>query len=829
MNGFHRGDGHTALDSWPAAVYRPGMIDSSLRDLRHAARGLLARPTHAAVVVATLALVIGAASAVLSVVNATMVRPLPYPHGDRLVQLFLMPPGWRTWSDRNPLSASVLHRVRGQLGQAEMVEGLWSRERALGGDLEPESVTAGAVTPGLFALFGGSPALGRTFTDAEDAANAKVVVLGHALWQRRFGGDRAIVGRTVLIDREPHEVIGVMAPAFATAFSPTELWTPLNANVVPLTFISTFVQTFARLQPGATPAQLEAEFAATMETVIAEAPTSWTGWAVRVAGVRDAQFRLIRPSVLALTGAMLVLLLLACANLANLTLAQVATRRPEMAVRAALGSGRGGLVRLQVAETLLLAMAGGLAGMLVGRWTLPAVLALDPALARTFGAVDLDWRVQATTAVLTLMVALAAGVVPLLRELGGDLARAVADGSRRTAGSRRTQRTRNWLVGAECALAVVLLACGALLLSGFNRASQLDPGFDPRSVLAAQLRLSATAYPTEAARAALIGRVLEQVRAVPGVEAAGATMNRFVPGFFFVTPMHVDGQPTPDGQAHTVQFRRASPGYFATMRIPLVRGRDFADGDGVDQPCVVIVSQLLVDRHWPDVDPIGRRIRRGTNPRPCTVVGVVGDVSDVGFGQPPAPTVYVSYTQNNVAVNPVSLVARTRGEPLAFAPAIRAAVFAADPAQPIDSVTTVDRFLGDSLGPQRFRTTLLLVLGAIGLALAALGIYGVTARSVEERSRELGVRQALGATPATLLRFVVGQALAVVALGIAVGGALAALASGLLQRALPNMDQAQGWWALPAVALLAVIAAVAAAVPARRALAVSPTEAIRAD
>lgn len=805
------------------------MVDSSLRDLRHAARGLLARPTHAAVTVATLALVIGAASAVLSVVNATMVRPLPYPHSDRLVQLFLMPPGWKAWSDRNPLSASVLHRVRGRLAVAEMVEGLWSRERALGGDLEPETVTAGAVTPGLFALFGGGPLVGRTFSESEDAANAKVVVLGHALWQRHFGADPGVVGRAVLIDREPHEVIGVMPASFLTAFSPTEMWTPLNAHVVPLTFISTFVQTFGRLRPGATSAQLEAEFDAAMRAVIAEAPTSWTGWATRVAGVRDAQFRLIRPSVVALAGAMLVLVLLAAANLAVLTLAHVAERRPEMAVRAALGSGRAGLVRLQVAETLLLAGAGGLAGLLLGRWTLPALLALDPALARTFGDVALDWCVQVATAALTLAVSLAAGVLPLRRELRSDLARSIADGSRRTAGSRRTQRTRAWLVGAECALAVVLLASGALLLSGFDRASRLAPDFEPRSVLAAQLRLSATAYPTETARAALIGRVLEQVRAVPGVEAAGATMNRFVPGFFFVTPMHVEGQPTPDGQAHTVQFRRASPGYFATMRIPLLHGRDFADSDGVDQPCVVIVSRQLADRHWPGVDPVGRRIRRGTNPRPCTVVGVVGDVSDVGFGQPPAPTVYVSYTQNNVAVNPVSLVVRTRGEPTAFTAAIRAAVFAADPAQPIDSVTTMEQFLGDSLGPQRFRTTLLLALGAIGLALAALGIYGVTARSVEERGRELGVRQALGATPAALLRLIVGQALSVVTLGIAAGGVLAALASGLLQKVLPDMEQVQGWWALPAVAMLAVVAAVAAVLPARRALAVSPTDAIRAD
>ena len=319
------------------------------------------------------------------------------------------------------------------------------------------------------------------------------------------------------------------------------------------------------------------------------------------------------------------------------------------------------------------------------------------------------------------------------------------------------------------------------------------------------------------------------MRAVPGVENAGATLNRFVPGFFMVTAVHIEGQPTPDGQAHITQFRRSSPGYFDTMRIPLLSGRDFAASDGIEQPAVAVVSKLFADQHWPGADPLGRRIQRGTNPRWLTVVGVVGDVSDVGFSQPPAPTVYVSFDQNNVAVTPVSLVVRTKGDPLALVPAVRAAVFAADPAQPIDSVTTLEQFLGDSLGPQRFRSMLLLVLGGIGLTLAGLGVYGVTARSVEERTRELGVRQALGASPAALLRLMVGQAMRVVAIGLATGGALAAAAAGVLLKTLPNLDRAESWWAVPAVTLLAAVAAVAAVVPARRALTVPPTMAFRAD
>jgi putative ABC transport system permease protein len=805
------------------------MMDTILRDVRQSLRGLAARPTYAIITVTTLAVVIGAATAVVAVVNATIVRPLPFPHADRLVQLFLMPPGQSEWTSRNPLSMGVFLRFRQNLTLVESVEGLWSRERALGGVEEPETVIAGAVSPGLFVLFGEPPLLGRTFSEAEDQANAKVAVLSHALWQRRFGGSASIVQTTVLIDREPYEVIGVMPPSFATAFTPTELWTPLNATEAALAQGSTFVQTFALLRPGVTVDQLRAEVTAAMQAVTAEIPKVMSGWSAIAHGLRDAQFRLQRPSVLALLGGVIALVLIACANLVNLTLAQIMSRRPEMAVRAALGSGRAALLRLQLIETLLLAAIGGATGLLIGTWILPVLLALDPSLARTFGEVDIDWRVQLLMAAIALSVSVVSGVAPLLHELRSDLARAIADGSRRTVGSRRDRKVRSLLVAMECALAVVLLACSALLLSAFERSSRTNPGFDPESVLAAQLRLSATAYPTEAARAVLINRVLERIRSVPGVASAGATLNRFVPGFFFVTPVHIEGNPTPDGQAHTVQFRRASPGYFATMRIPILLGRDFASSDGVEQPWVAIVSKRFADQHWPGEDPIGRRVRRGTNPRVLTVVGVVGDVSDVGFSQPFAPTLYISFDQNNVAITPVSLVVRTLGDPLASTSALRAAVLSVDPAQPIDSVTTVEQFLADSLGPQRFRATLLLLLGGIGLALAALGIYGITSRAVEERTPELGVRLALGASPIAVARMVVWQVMRVVFAGLGAGAVLAVGAAGIMAKALPNLEDAQSWVSLIALAILALVAALAAVVPARRAVSLAPTVALRSQ
>ena len=809
-------------------LLRSAMADNFWRDLRHAVRRLLSHRVHAFITIATFAIVIGAATAVLAVVNATLVRPLPFPDGDRLVQLFLMPPGQTAWTSRNPLSMGVFLRFRQNLTLVESVEGLWSRERALGGDLEPETVIAGAVSPGLFDLFGGAALIGRTFSEAEDQANAKVAVLSHALWQRRFGGDPSILGTTILIDREPHEVIGIMPESFATAFTPTEMWTPLNATEAALSQGSTFVQTFARLEAGASVDQLRAELAPAMQAVAAEIPQVMSGWSAITTDLRDAQFRLQRPSVLALFGGVIALVLIACANLANLALAQIVSQRPEIAMRAALGGGRATLIRLQLMAAVVPAAIGGALGLLIGQWLLPMLLTLDPSLARTFGEVTIDWRVQVVVGAIALTVSLVSGVAPLLRELGGDPARGIADSSRRTAGSRRDHRVRTMLVATECALAVVLLACSALLLSAFERSSRINPGFDPHSVLTAQLRLSATAYPTEVARAALINRVLERIRAIPGVESAGATLNRFVPGFFFVTPIHIEGKPTPDGQAHTVQFRRASPGYFNTMRIPLLRGRDFAVTDGVDQPWVAIVSRRFADQHWPGEDPIGRRIRRGINPRVLTVIGVVGDVSDVGLLQAAEPTVYITFDQNNVAITPVSLVVRTTGEPLALTMALRAAVLSADPQQPIDTVRTMEQFLSDSLGPQRFRATLLLLLGGIGLALAALGIYGITSRAVEERTSELAVRLALGASPMGVASMVVWQIMRVVLAGFAVGILLALGAASLMVDALPNLEEAERWVSVVPLLALTPIAAIAAILPARRAVSLPPTVALRA-
>lgn len=803
------------------------MVDGLQRDVRHAVRVLLSRKTYASVSIVTLALVVGAATAVIAVINATMIRPLPFPHGDRLVQLFMMPPGAKTYDDRNPFNNRAFLRFRHSITQLEQLEGFWARERSLGGSSEPESATTAAVSAGALELFGGTPVLGRMFTEDEATSDARVAVLSQGLWQRRFGSDPQVIGKTLQIDREPFEIIGVMPATFRPGYVDSELWTPLSITEANLGGIATFIQTFARLRPGVTVSQLHPELEQAMERVAAESPSTHAGWTPLVTTLRDSQFGRQRPALLVLLAAVIMLAIIACANLSNLTLAHVIARRSDFALRAAVGGRAADIIRLQVIESLLLAAAGVVSGVLLGRWTLPALIALDPTTARTLQDVRVDMRLQAAIAAFATTMAIVSALLPLWRVLRGNNLMIISGGGRRAVGSRSDQRVRHILVGLQTAMAVVLLICGALLLSGFTRASRIDPGFDPRHILGAQMRISAVAYPNERARAALIANVIDRIRAIPGVVDAGATLNPFIPNFFFQTTVQIDGKPTPDGQPHTVQFRRATPRYFKTLGIRLRRGRWFSDADSTDQPNVVIISQSFADRFWPGEDAIGQTLKRGT--RAVTVVGIVDDVRDVSINKPPGPTIYVAYSQNNVALTPVSLVVRTSGDPIAFTSAARSAVLSVDPLQPIDHVTTVEQFLADSLGPQKFRSALLLVLALIGAAIAAVGIYGVTSRAVHERTQELGVRLALGATQASVVSTVVWQTLRSVVAGLIAGVALASIAALALLRALPDLSGRDAWLAAPSVIVLAATAILAAAIPASHAASLDPVIALRSD
>ena len=809
-------------------------MDTLRVDILHVARSLARRPAYAGACIGTLALVIGANAAIFAVVNATLLRPVPFAAGERTLAIYLNPPGTTEIRHRNPLHPIDLVRFRERSRTITRFESWTPREKALTGGEEPEVVKGALVTHGLFEMMGVFPRIGRGFSADEDRPQSGVAIITHGLWQRRFGGSHDVVGSRVILDGEPHVVVGIMPEDFPPPFLDAEVFTPFgitNGFVSdPANNTSTYVVTFGELRAGATVAQAGAEIDAMTRGMAPEFPRTHAGWTGGAWPVREYLYGEVRLAVIVLMCATAVVLLIACANIANLTLAQVLARRSELALRLALGAARRDLVRLQIIESLLVTAPGAAIGLLLARAAVPALLALSPDSRNTLGEVAIDWRVQAFTVGVALLAAILAGFLPAHRVLRGDAIGTIGEGSRRTAGSRSDQRLRRVLLVAQTTLCLALLVAGGVLLRSFEHLARVSPGFDPDRVLTAQLRLPASAYGNAERRAQTVQRILESIRAVPGVVAASTTQNLFQPGFAFQTMFDVEHKPTGTGQPHTSHFRRISPDYFAVMRIRVLSGRTFTEADTADQPPAVVVSRQLAERHWPGEDPIGRRIRRGgAQGRWATVVGVVDDVSDVGLQQASEGTLYTAYAQNNAVTAPIGLVIRTEGDPLNLVAAVRAAVFAVDPELPIHRIGTLASFLTDSLKPQRFRATVLTLLAALGLVLAAVGIYGVTARGVVERTREFGVRVALGSQPREVVGLVVKQALQSVGIGTVAGVAAGAWLSTLLGRVLTNVAEPDVMTGIAAAAVLVGTATLSAAIPALRVLRLDPVEALRAE
>jgi predicted permease len=792
-------------------------------------RTLAARPWLTAGRLVTVTLIVTAASAVFTVANATLLRPLPFPHPDRLLRVFLQPPGTVDFADANPLDPFEFARLRGRTQLLDRIEGIWAADRAVVFDAEPDSLPAGRVSAGFFELLGARLILGRAFTDAESVAGARVVILSEGLWMRRLGGDRSAMGRALTVDREPHTIVGVVAGDFDPAFTDTELWTPLTIAPGAPPMLLKSVQTIGRLRDGASVEQAHTELARLLEAVRAEAPALLNGWTIGLRDLRDAQFGSRRPAILMLLTAVAALALIAIGNLANLTLTDVMFRHGDFALRAALGGSRRQIAAPEITQALALALIGGVAGLTAAAWLVPALLALDPSSTLASERLATDWRVGAAGLGVALVVMVAAIVVPVVRVAGPTIASDLAGSGRRTGGPS-TQRIRIALVTVQTALAIVLLSTGGLLTMALHRASAVDPGFDPANVMAAQLRLSERVFPTNQVRATFVEQVLDRLAATPGVTSAAITLNPFRVGNSFQTLIHVEDRPSPDGQPYTVQFRRISAGYFDAMRIPLLQGRAFEKRDTLDSPPVVVVSRSLARRFWADSDPIGRRIKRGSSARVwSTVVGMVGDVRDGGLDQPLKDTVYASYFQGSNAAAPVALVVRTASAPGGLVPALRGAVWAVDPKQPLGQITTLDAFLDASLGPNRFRALLLGLCGALGLLLATVGTYGIAARSVIERRKEVGIRLALGGRRAAICWTILRGPLRAVITGAAAGIVASGFAQAVVQAALPDVSVA-GWrFAVVAAGLLITTGVCAAALAARRAGSVDPLRAMQGE
>jgi len=800
------------------------MLERFVFDLRHAVRGLRRRPAYTIAGVGTLALVIGANAALFAAINATLFRPIGLTSGERTVTIYTMPPGLTDPKYRNPLHAIDLVRFRERSRTLTHISGFSPQDRVLGAGDDPLVARTAAVSAELLRLAAEPAALGRTFDEAEETRKERLIVLGHAFWRRQFGADPAAIGRVVTLDGEPYTIVGVMARSFPPQFLDADLWTPLGITTsAPLDDSRTYIVPVAELANGATLAEGDAEIRRIVSDLARELPRSHQGFSGGVVGFREWQYGNFKTPLSILLLAVTALMLIAASNIASLTLASVTARQGEIALRRAMGATRAAIARLVILEIAMVNIAGAGCAIILGSWMLPALLRIAPATTSVLGKVTMDWHVAAYAVGCAALASVAAGVVPAVYAAESSVA-STASSTRATAGRDR-QRWRTGLLAVQIALSVALLVCGGLLVQALIRTSATAPGFDPTRVLTAQLRLPPSRYVNAPDRVAVLARILDDAARIPGVIDAASTQNQFKPGFTYQTTMEIENRPTPSGAPHTVAWRRVSPGYFRAMRIRELEGRTFERRDALESTPVVVVSRSFARRYWDTLDPIGQRIRRGT--KWWTVVGVVDDVSDVDLLQPPEPTLYAAWAQTSNTNFPIGLVVRTVGNPLDIAPALRAIVATTDPTLALDRIQPLETFLADSLAPQRFRATLMLGLASVGLVLGAIGVAGVTARSIAERMPEFGIRLALGGRGASLWGSAVVEQLRVVAIGAAAGVALAAVAGRMLGAVLPEIDAFDPAIVAMALGGLGTAVVLAAALPAARILRVDPVRVLR--
>ncbi len=804
-------------------------MDTFLHDVRYGARTLWRSPGFTAVAVLALALGIGANSAIFSFVNATLIRNLPFSDPDRLVVL------WEVSSNGEVNEASALDYLDWR-AQAESVEDMaaWvSWGRTLTGGSEPEQIDVVRASPSLFSVLGVEPRLGRAFTADEDVEGRNtVVILSHWFWQRRFGGDPAIVGRTVTLDGATHTVIGVMPASFRF---PDE---DAIAMWMPLTYLSherrfrrvRMFNVIGRLASGTSIDEARAELQTISARLADQHPESNTGWSAELAPARAI---LIGPNplLLILLGAVGFVLLIACANVASLLLARAADRSKEIAIRTALGAGRIRLVRQMLAESVLLALLGAAVGLVLAVWSIDMISALDPGHFPRWNAFDMDVNVLVFTGAICVLTALLAGLVPALQASSPDLSQSLKEGSGRATSGSRSLRVRSVIVVMEVALSLVLLVGAGLLINTFYQLNRVRPGFNPQNLLVAWLDLPETRYPDDEEIVRFFEDVLLEVRAISGVQSAAfvTTLPMSPVGSDYDLEVSIEGVPGPETGAQNGDFRVVSDDYFRTLGVPLLMGRSFDSRDEPEAIPVVIVNETFVRRFLSDVDPVGKVVILGDDGDwRVQIVGVVGDVKHRGLDAAPRPEMFVPQTQI-YAHNGMNLVVRTQGDPLSYVDAVKRRVYAIDADQPVAEIATMGQLLDDSVARKRFNMLLLGSLAAIGLILASTGIYSVIAYSVARRTQEIGIRMAIGARANDVLALMVFQGMRLAAIGLVVGLAGAFVLTRLLNSLLFGVTATDPATFALVSALLMIVALGASYVPARRATRVDPITALRSE
>lgn len=793
------------------------------QDLRYGIRMLVKNPGFTLVATLTLALGIGANSAIFSVVDAVLLRPLKFKAPEQLVRIWetlpqggtgtASPPNLKDWREQNDVLAGIAAFSTPNFN-------LQSQD-------SPERVPGAAVTPEFFDVMGAPPQIGRGFRAGEDQlGNHRVVVLSHELWRRNFGADPQIVGRSIPVNGESFTVVGVMAPGFRYPSRLTELWTPLALTPARMASRgSHFLNVIARLKPGVTLEQAQQQMSLIARRIEQQYPDNQTGRGILVGLLQEVTVRNVRPALLTLLCAVGFVLLIACVNVANLLLARATGRRREIGIRLALGAGRWRLARQFLTESLLLAALGGALGLLLAKWGVSLLVAMAEQILPRASEVGLDARVVGFTMLLSLLTGVVFGLAPALQSSKVDVQTTLKEGG--SAGeSRQSHWLRSLLVVAEVAAAFVLLIGAGLMVKSFLNLQRVDAGLRPENALTMGLTLPDSKYPTPQSRAPFFQRLLERVSTLPGVESAGVINLLPMQNWGWNSEFQIEGrQPFPPGKAPVVENRTVTPDYFRAMGIPLVAGRFLTEQDSEKSERVTLVNQTFAQRYFPNEDPIGKRISAGVGGW-MTIVGIVGDVKQAGLTDSVRAEHYAPHGQVQIS-NTMSLVVRTSSDPTALAAAIRRETQAIDPAQPVFNIKTMETVIAESVSDRRLNTVLLGVFSGLALLLAVIGIYSVMSYTVTQRARELGIRIALGAQARDVLKLVVGQGVALAAVGMAIGLIAAFALTRLMATLLFGVGATDPLTFAVVSTLLLVVALLACLIPARRATKVDPMEALR--
>lgn len=795
-------------------------------ETRFAWRALRGSPGVTIAAVLTLGVGIGANTALFSVMNAVILRPLPWKDPERLIGIWESNPkrGWPQFSTSGPNYLDWKEKNAG----FDPLAAWRSLSFNLTGTSETERILGGAASADLLPMLGTQPFLGRNFLEAEDrkGSGAKVAILGNGLWQRQFGSDPEILGRAVTLNNEPYTVVGIL-PADFDWIGPVDAIVPLGPQLDDNRG-NHVLSVFGRLRPGTDLSRAQTDMEGIARSLGAQYPASNDGWGIRTATFDDwIVGPEIRGTIFVLMGAVGLVLLIACVNTANLVLSRAADRRKEIALRLALGAGSGNLVSQLLAECLMISLAGGALGSVLALWGVDLLRALDPGGIPRLGEVSVDGRALLFTLAASIIAGLVSGLAPALQVLRPGLIDALREGSDRATAGRSRGRTRRALVVSELALSLILLIGAALLLESFWRLQAVSLGFRPDNLLTFQITLPDARYSQEGRKEDFYRQVLERILRLPEVESAAASSVLPFAGGGTSSEVRIEGRDAePDGTAPSADWRRISPGYFRTLGIPLLQGRDIEERDVSGTPAIVVISESMARRYWPGADPVGRRLSAGGRKEQWwTVAGVVGDVREQRLDRDPRPTIYFPLYQAGMYTMLVAV--RTRGAAAGVSPDLRAAVGAVDREVPVSALRSMEEMVYGSSAPRRFTLVVLCLFAALAIVLASVGLYAVMAYSVAQRTHEIGIRMALGALRRDVVTMIVKQGMGIVTLGAAVGLVGSVFLTRTIGSMLYGVSPMDPRTLAMVTLFLGAVALAACWVPARRATKVDPVIALK--